>query len=413
MPKNKLLLVCVIISLLTACAGKPKPVDFVNLVPKNPDLESSFAPEPVSGKTALEYFRDEKIASGWNLGNTLDSHSGGIGAESVWHNPNVNQELMNGIKAAGFDIVRVPITWMGNFGPEPDYRIMTTRIKRVGEVVEMAHNAGLKVIINLHHDGAVESYGKELGWLSLVKASRNQEEYNRITLQFARVWKQIAVYFKNYGDWLMFEPFNELHDGGWGSGGYSINQFITINKWNQLFTDIVRSTGGNNETRYLLIPAYCNDRQQALSASFAMPKDTSADRLMVSFHYYDPHEFGIKGSRYVWGSAFDKQKVEDDFAPFAEKYIEKNIPVIIGECGAVIQLYPDDQAKEKQAYQSRLDYVPFIFATAKKYGLVPIYWDNGSIRGAGEKSGLFDRRNGQPNSPESGALIQAMIKAVK
>ena len=414
MLKKKLLLVCAIISTLIACAGSPPaPLDFLNYVPKTPDAQSDFSPQPVSGKTAIEYFRDEKIYAGWNLGNTLDSYSSGnIGGESVWGNPRVNQELMNGVKAAGFDIIRIPVTWMGSFGPEPDYRIMPDRIKRVAEVVEMAHNAGLKVIINLFHDGSTQSVIKEIGWLSVDKASRNKDEYNRITAQFARVWKQIALYFKNYGDWLIFESFNELHDGSWGSGNDPM-QVITLNKWTQLFTDIVRSTGGNNETRYLMVAAYCNDPKQALSQYFTLPNDSAADRLIVSFHYYDPHELGVQGTRYIWGTPEDKQRVEDDFAPFKERYIDKNIPVIIGECGAVLQLYPNNQAREAQARQSRLEYVSYVNGAAKKYGLVPIYWDNGSVRGNGEKFGLFDRGNGRPNSPESEALIKSMINAVK
>ena len=414
MLKKNIVLLSVIFAVLTACTDKShaRTSDFVNYAPKIPDLQNEFTPELMGGRAAIEYFRDERIAAGWNMGNTLDSHRGGFGDETGWGNPYANQELMNGVKAAGFDIIRIPVTWMGSIGAAPDHRITPGRLKRVAEVAEMAHNAGLKVIINLHHDGSVESGGKELGWLSVAKAGKNQDEYNLITAQYARVWKQIAVYFKNYGDWLIFESFNELHDGNWGAGG-NYSHFNTINKWNQLFTDIVRSTGGNNKSRYLMVGAYCNDRMQALAASFTMPGDSAQDRLIVSFHYYDPYEFGIKGSRSAWGTAQDRQKVEKDFAPFREKYIEKNIPVVIGECGAVLQLYPDNQAKETEARESRLDYISYIFGTAKNYGLVPIYWDNGSTRGSGEKFGLFNRRDGQPNSPENDALIKSMINAVK
>ena len=162
-----------------------------------------------------------------------------------------------------------------------------------------------------------------------------------------------------------------------------------------------------------MVAAYCNDRAKLLSAGFMLPNDKASDKLIVSFHYYDPYEFGIQGSRASWGTSADKQKTENDFAPFKEKYIDKNIPVIVGECGAVLQLYPDDPAKEQQARQSRREYLPHIFGTAKKYGLVPIYWDNGSVRGNGEKFGLFDRVSGQPNSFVSDTLIKLMISAVK
>ncbi|MDR0302263.1 MAG: glycoside hydrolase family 5 protein [Treponema sp.] len=389
--------------------------------PDIPDAVNNYPEEPMGSKSAYDYLRDEKISAGWNIGNTFDAYKGNIdqdgnlafieSGETIWGNPRINQALLDGVKAAGFNIVRIPITWMGQMSDAPDYHINEAFLKRVAEVVGYAKNAGLKVIINLHHDGSTDSK-REDGWLSIRKASRNQDEFNRITSKYIRVWKQIAVYFKDYGDWLIFESFNELHNGNWGGGGEA-GQFITIIKWNQFFVDTVRSTGGNNESRYLLVSAYCNDRRQLLSTGFMLPNDTASDKLIVSFHYYDPHDFGIGGSRISWGTVADKQKTETDFAPFKEKFVDNNIPVIIGECGAVMQLYPNDPAKEQQARQSRREYLPHIYGTAKKYGLIPIYWDNGSVIGNGEKFGLIDRRNGQPNSPESDTLIKAMINAVK
>jgi endoglucanase len=400
---------------LSVCAGKssaPASPSFLAHVPASPYLENDNPREQASGKTVIEYFRDEKIACGWNLGNTLDSHRDGYSGETMWGNPLVNQELMNGVKSAGFDIIRIPITWMGEIGYAPDYRITRSRLRRIGEIVEMARKAGLKAIINLHHDGSTLNGGKDLGWLSIGQASRNQEQFNRITAQYARLWQQIALYFKNYGSWLVFESFNELHDGNWQTVS-DMRQIVTLNKWNQLFVDTVRLSGGNNETRYLMVSAYCNDHHQAVSTGFLMPVDTSPDRLILSFHYYDPSEFAINGTRYNWGTSSERQKVESDFAPMKEHFLDKNIQVVIGECGAALQLYPNDPTREATARQSRRDYISHVLKKKKKYGLVPIYWDNGSIRGNGEKFGLLDRSNGRPNSNESGGLITLMINAVK
>jgi endoglucanase len=415
MTKKYLPIILIFTSLLIACAGRNSqqtPVAFLDYVPHTPWLENEKSLEPLGGKTAFDYFRDEKIAAGINLGNTLDAHSGGYASETVWGNPLVNQQIMNGIKAAGFDIIRIPITWMGDVGHGPEFRIDRARLFRVAQVVDMAHGAGLKVIINMHHDGSTDTSRGDLGWLSIRQASRNQEEFNRITAQFVNMWKQIATYFRNYGDWLIFEGFNELHDGGWGSSG-DVSHFLTLARWNQLFIDAVRLTGGNNEQRYLIVSAYCQDRQKTLSVGFMLPTDTADNRLIVSFHYYDPYQFGIEGTRSAWGSPSDKQKVDDDFAPFKQQFIDKNIQVIVGECGAVLQLYPDNREKEIEAARSRREYLPHVFGTAKKYGMVPLYWDNGLVRGNGEKFGLFDRRTGQPNSPESDTLIKLMINAVK
>jgi endoglucanase len=415
--KRPLMVVCIVpVLLMTACAGgsssrTPAATAFDG-VPDVPYAVKDYPLEAVSGKTAFEYLRDEKIFSGWNVGNTLDSHSSGRASETGWGNPRINQELMDGVKAAGFDIIRIPVTWMGYIGNAPDYRVSISRLERVAEVVEMAHNAGLKVIINLHHDGATESGGRDLGWLSIGKASRNQEAYNQITSQFVRLWRQIALYFQNYGDWLIFEGFNELHGGNWQTCS-NFDEYITLNAWNQFFVDTVRACGGNNESRFLMIAAYCSDYRQLCSGNFIMPKDTAEGGLIATFHYYDPYQFSIGGSSSSWGTPFDRQKVPGDFAPVKKLYIDNNIPVIMGECGAGMQLYPDNPVKEEQARQSRGEYLSYVFSAAKQYGFVPMYWDNGSIRGNGEKFGLLDRRTGKPNSDVSRAYIEAMIRAVK
>lgn len=402
--------------LLAACTGKSGNSSTEQASGAR-DVIGDYVLEPVSGKTAFDYFRDEGILVGWNLGNTLDSYSNGVGNETGWGNPPINQEIMNGVKAAGFDLIRIPITWMGHIGSAPDHIISPQRLKRVAEAVEMAHNAGLKVIINLHHDGSTSSLDQEEGWLSIGKSYKSEDEYNRITRQFTRVWEQIAAYFQNYGDWLIFEPMNEIHDGGWcWSSDFRSNpapQLAIINKWNQIFTDVVRRSGGNNAQRYLVIPAYCTNPQQTLSPAFLLPNDSTPNKQIVSFHYYDPWEFGINSSRSNWGTAADKQKTDDDFAPFKTRFIDNRIPVIIGECGAVLQLFPDDPAREAQARQSRFEYLPHVFSMARKYNLVPIYWDNGGIRGNGEKFGLLDRRTGMANSVDSAELLRLMIGSVK
>jgi len=388
-----------------------------NYVPSQPDRIREYPLETVSDKTAFNYFKDEKIFSGWNLGNTLDSYSGGVGSETVWGNPPINKEIMVGVKKAGFDIIRIPITWMGHFGMPPDYRIGSDRLERVAEAVDMARNAGLKVIINIHHDGSSPQEGRDDGWLSIAKAVKNKGDYEKITHQFARVWDQVSAYFKNYGDWLMFESMNEIHDGGWGwSSSFQAApklQTDIINKWNQLFTDRVRAAGGNNTSRYLIIPAYCTQPQQTIAGTFVLPIDSTPNKQVVTFHYYDPYEFSIAGKYPAWGTDGDKQKIDGDFAPFKRIFIDNDIPVIIGETGAALQLYPNDKGVETQARQSRYNYISCIFAAAKKYGLVPIYWDNGVTSGNGEKFGLFDRRTGQANSADSSALINVMINSVK
>jgi len=415
------IILCVLCVVCLSCPSTEKPapqnqggVNF-SYVPKVPDTESSHQQETMGDKTALRYFQDEKILAGWNLGNTLDAHVNGKAGEILWGNPPINQQIMDGVKAAGFDLVRIPVTWMGQFGPAPDYHIEEAWLRRVGVVVDMAHKAGLKVIINLHHDGSTSSKTREAGWLSVTKASKSVEEYNRITQTFIRLWQQIALYFKNYGDWLIFEPFNELHDGGWGWSTQSeMNPQIEIlNEWTQFFTDVVRATGGNNSTRYFLYHGYCASPRHTLASYFILPRDTVPGKQIVGFHYYEPSQFGIEGKVSGWGTPQDIQNMDAAFELFKAAFIDKGIPVVIGETGAVKQIHPGDAAKETEARNSRLAYLSNSFRIAKKYGLVPVYWDNGKDSGGGEKFGLLDRATGKPLSDEGKAMLDAMIGAVK
>lgn len=364
------------------------------------------------------FFQLNNSNAGWNLGNTLDSThwETGKGGETEWGNPAVNQTLMDGVKALGFGVIRIPVTWAGHIGDAPDYAISAARLNRVAEVVDMAHNAGLIAIINLHHEGS---------WLSIKKARGKPEDRAEITAKFARVWEQIAEKFKDYGDWLIFESMNEIQDGGWGwSDDFKTDfgaraQFNILNEWNQIFVDKVRASGANNADRYLVIPSYAASYECSypggtikdhpvsnLGGMFKLPADSAEKKIVIDFHYYRPDNVGLHGTNSNWGNTSDKNEVNAAFKPFYSNYIEKGIPVIMGECGAVKQ-------SSDEGIRVRKNYIAHVFATAKKYGIIPIYWDNGATTGGGEKFGIINRRTGGPNDEESREIIEAMMDAVK
>jgi endoglucanase len=374
-----------------------------------PDSENEFTPEGMTELDALSYFQEEGLNIGWNLGNSLDAHRDGVSDETVWGNPRITREIFEGVKNAGYTIARIPVTWMGHIGEAPDYHIDTAFLRRVAEVAGYAHEAGLKVIINLHHDGITESGGKDLGWLSINKARQSEEGMREVTAKFERVWVQIAKYFKNYGDYLFFEPMNEIHDGNWGWGKEQDQrpQYEIVNQWNQVFVNAVRGTGGNNAGRFLIIPGYCTVPRHTTADYYKLPRDSAAgvNKLIVTVHYYDPHEFCIAATRHEWGSDADKRKTDQDFKAIAGKFITReHIPVIIGESGAVRQ----------EGYETvRLEYFDYVYRKAHELGLVPLYWDNGAFGSGGEKFGLFNRNTGEPFSEETGMVIKAMIRAVE
>jgi endoglucanase len=382
------------------------------------------SPQPMTTKTAMQYFTDEGITIGINMGNTLDavqfwndqyytaSPSNPIAVETAWGNPKANQAYFNGLKNLGFKIVRIPVTWLGHVGSAPNYVIEEAYLKRVAEVVNMAHNAGLKCFINIHHDGN-HSQGYT-GWLNINNAATDSS----ITTKFEKMWIQIADYFKNYGDYLMFQGFNEIHSGDWGHAGTQA-QYNIINDWNQKFTNAVRGTGGNNTNRYLLYYGYMVSTEIATSSYFSLPTDTASGKQIVGFHYYEPGNFSLLTTSHTWAE-FENGNIAKYFAQFKTKFIDNGIPVIIGENGPARYVdYPGNtgfnSSNVATAKANRLTFIDLLYGTARANGLVPFYWENGSWTYENAAEGdfsLINRNNGQANSTESAEVITRMMTAI-
>ena len=350
------------------------------------------------------------LGLGWNLGNHFDAHSNGVSGETKWGNPIATQATFDKVKAAGFTTVRIPVTWLGQFGEAPEYKINDEWMSRVAEVVGYAENAGLKAIINMHHDGADSGW-----WLNIISASKNSAVHAQIMEQITAMWTQIAEKFKDKGEFLIFESFNEIHDGKWGWGANLTDggaQYRCMNEWNQAFVNAVRATGGNNATRLLGVPAYCTNVDIAIN-SFVMPEDSAKDRLMLAVHCYDPYDYTIAATKSEWGHTADASKKvagdnESDLKKVFEKlyvnYVSKGIPVYMGEFGCV-----NRATEREQAFQQY--YLKYYAKVARTYGVPCLIWDNGA-KGAGNECHAFiDHGTGAFCSPEAENAIRAMVSS--
>lgn len=331
------------------------------------------------GLTALEATR--LMGNGINLGNTLEACDNNVGIktntplsyETHWGQPKTTQAMIDGMKAAGFDTIRIPVAWMTNATHlyEGDYTIDADYMDRVEEVVRYARKAGMYVIVNDHWDG---------GWYGMF-GSESAETRALAMEAYKGMWQQIAERFRDYSDYLIFESANEELGTRFdeNSALYCSDSVVTYlndderyaltNEINQTFVDVVRATGGNNATRFLLIAGYGTNIDQTCDDRFQMPKDTAVSKLMVSVHYYDPWSYcgaSSAASATKWGKVSDYEYLDQQLAKMT-KFTEAGYGVVIGEYGA---LPCSDGLKD-----NTLAYHTAFLDACTKYDLTNCLWD--------------------------------------
>lgn len=331
------------------------------------------------GLTALEATR--LMGNGINLGNTLEACDNNVGIktntplsyETHWGQPKTTQAMIDGMKAAGFDTIRIPAAWMTNATHlyEGDYTIDAGYMDRVEEVVRYARKAGMYVIINDHWDG---------GWYGMF-GSESAETRALAMEAYKGMWQQIAERFRDYSDYLIFESANEELGGRFDENSplYCSDSVVTYltdderyaltNEINQTFVDVVRATGGNNATRFLLIAGYSTNIDQTCDDRFQMPKDTADSKLMLSVHYYDPWSYcgaSSAASATKWGKVSDYEYLDQQLAKLT-KFTDAGYGVVIGEYGA---LPCSDGLKD-----NTLAYHTAFLDACTKYNLTNCLWD--------------------------------------
>lgn len=273
----------------------------------------------------------------------------------------MTQQLIGQVKAAGFNAVRVPVTWKQHIDDSHGYRIDPQWMKRVQQVVDWVLENDMFCIVNLHHDVGGDS------WLRASEESIAAESEN-----FRAVWTQIANHFEAYDSRLMFEGFNEILDehNNWGYPGQAATS--AVNRLNQLFVDTIRATGGKNARRVLLVNTYAGGTKPGSLSDFIVPADSAEHCLIVEVHYYDPGPYcaeisGTSNTQAVWTENGGKAQVDAMLDDLHRHFTSKGIPVIIGEFGAA----------NKNNAADRAEYAAYIVKNAALRGVKCFWWDTG------------------------------------
>lgn len=342
------------------------------------DFPEPFNPNETGGSmhgdvfpTSAEIVSQMKI--GWNLGNTLDAPDG----ETSWGNPVTTKEMIDRVKAAGFNVMRVPVSW----GKHMDglYNVDPAWMARVREVVDYGIDNGMYVILNTHHE---EWY------------MPRESDFDEDLRQLSSLWDQIAAEFRDYDHHLLFEGVNEPRLRGdslewWGTP----DAREIVNRYEEAFVAAVRASGGNNEYRSLLVTPYAASSATENLQALKIPEN--AGNVIVSVHAYLPYDFALN----VQGTASysNDGSVATLMSDIKRLFLDRGIPVIITEFGSV------NKENEQDRIQCAIDFLN----AAKATGVPCCWWDNNARWGDGELFGLLDRNGGGWYFP---TLLQRMTE---
>ncbi len=329
------------------------------------------------------------VTYGWNLGNTMEP-PGGVG---TW-GPPPSEALIDGVADAGFNTIRIPCAW-DSHANQTTYQIDPTYMAQVKQVVNWCYSRNLYVVVNDHWDG---------GWLENNITGTVDPTINA---KMKSYWTQIAHAFATFDNHLLFAGANEPNCS-------TPEQMVTLQTYYRSFIRAVRSSGGYNLHRWLVVQGPNTDIDLTSSLMNNLPIDAISGRLMVEVHYYSPWNYTGLTSDQPWGNQFfywgqgyhspvdtshnptwgEESYLDAQFQKMTDKFVNKGIPVMIGEfetmkrttlTGSNLSLH----------LAGRTYFHKYIVDSAHRHGLKPFYWDTpGSGQGFDWNTGvIYDSDN--------------------
>ncbi|MBQ9438898.1 MAG: glycoside hydrolase family 5 protein [Lachnospiraceae bacterium] len=315
----------------------------------------------------------EDLGCGINIGNDLDCYGAASAIENptvrdyetFWNNPPVKKEIISALKKAGFKTIRIPVSWSEHIGA--DGSVDEAWMSRVQEVVDWVIEEDLYAVLDVHHEDFIApTYEKE-------------EEVSR---KLESLWRQIGERFAEYDEHLLFEGMNEprLENSAeeWTAGTKEMRD--VVNHLNGVFVKTVRSLGGKNKRRFLLIQSYGPGFEEEALKALEIPEGDT--RVMVAVHAYLPYRFTEANEGHeTWKE--DKARYTEDIQKLKQNiktlFLDKGIPVVITEYGC----------EEKKYEEQRIAWAKYYLnAFSKDLGVPCLWWDNGA------EYAVYDRESG-------------------
>jgi len=336
---------------------------------------SPIAPD-ATGMSSTAMQINANIKMGMNIWNTMETPYG----ETGWGNPLITQSLIDTLKEAGFNAIRIPCQYWVSHANHATGEIDAAWLNRIKEVIQYCVNDGMYVLLNDHHDGFMDcrATGAKLDTVKAIQKA---------------IWEQVATKLRDFDEHVMFASSNE-------PDATDLTSSTNLHSFHQIFIDAVRSTGGKNAYRTLVLQAPSTSLDLANyfapGAIPGMPYDAVPDKLMLEFHWYSPPNFCILGDDASWGKEwrywgadlhsltdtlhnsnpdFEEDYMERNMQWAKTSFVDKNIPVLIGEFG--VEYHADNcptPADSILSLTSTAHFFGHIVRSARANGLSAFLW---------------------------------------
>jgi aryl-phospho-beta-D-glucosidase BglC (GH1 family) len=355
------------------------------------------APDSLGMSTAVQLA--DKFKLGWNIGNTLEA----TGGETSWGNPQITESYVKAVKQLGFTAIRLPCAWDLHVDNKATAHIDQNWMNRVKEIVGYCVNNDMYVMLNIHWDG---------GWLENNISKLKQDS---VSAKQKALWEQIATAMRDFDEHLMLASANEPNADDAEETGILL-------QYHQAFINAVRSTGGRNSYRVLILQGPNTNMSLTSQYMTTLPTDPVANRLMVEAHNYTPSQFCFLSEDASWGKMFyywgsghhstiepdrnatygEENEIISDYNKVKAAFIDKGIPVIMGEYGAYRRNNSNHVPLDLTTHEASVDYwITFTTKEALARGIKPFWWDTG---------GALDRTN---NTIKDQRTIDALLAGGK
>jgi endoglucanase len=388
---------------ISSSNGQARRVTVIQAATIYPGYNTSPIAPDITGMSsnAVQLAAKMQTGMGINIGNTMEPPT-----EAEWVNSKITESYIKFLKAKGFKAIRLPCAWnWGHLSDRGKAKIDPAWLARVKEVVGWCVANDMYVMVNIHWDN---------GWLENNITEVKKDSVNAKQKAF---WEQIATTLRDFDEHVLFASANE--PWCWDAKIMAI-----LNGYHETFIKAVRSTGGRNSNRVLVVQGPSAQSIITSQLMTTMPHDPVPNRMMLEVHFYSPYTFnlghdgdlaGVKAA-YYWGAGNHSTIEPERNATFGEedavieelgkmkKFVDQGIPVIVGEYGTFRRTATSGNGipLDTAAHNRSVDYwLTFSTKTMRANGLLPFWWEVGNG---------FDRKN---NVASDQRMVNAIIAGYK